>query len=76
MPKNTLILGSIKYIHVRNDVLDARGNADIAKLKPVSRIGGIKYALIKDVFPLPRPSWENDGGEIVKVLKIKERSVL
>ncbi len=76
LPKNTLILGSVKYIHVRNDVLDARGNADIAKLKPVSRIGGINYALIKDVFPLPRPSWEKDGEEITKVLEKKERSVL
>jgi len=78
VPKNTLILGSIKYIHVRNDVLDARGNADIAKLKPVSRIGGINYALIKDVFPLPRPSWEKDGEEIVKTLEknLKERSAL
>ena len=72
--KNTLILGSVKYIHVRNDVLDARGNADIAKLKPVSRIGGITYALTNDVFPLPRPSWEKDGEEIMKMLGENKRS--
>ena len=50
-------------------MLDARGNPDIAKLRPVSRIGGISFALIKDVFPLPRPSWEKDGEEIMKVVE-------
>jgi hypothetical protein len=72
----TLILGSVKYVHVRNDVLDARGYADPAKLKPVSRLGGISYGLVKEAFQLPRPSWETDGKEILKALDGTERSAL
>ncbi|KAK2463827.1 hypothetical protein APHAL10511_004132 [Amanita phalloides] len=66
--KCTMILGTVKYIHIRNDVLDERGYADPAKLKPVSRLGNITYAVIKDALQLPRPTWEKDGEEIMKVL--------
>ncbi|KAG8888037.1 hypothetical protein FRB99_004163 [Tulasnella sp. 403] len=67
----TLILGLIKLIHVRNDILvdpstssDTAGSAprafsvDPAKLRAVSRMGGITYGRIGEGFEIPRPVWE------------------
>ena len=56
----TLILGLVKKIHIRNDVLNEKGTVDPACLKPVSRMGDITYARLGDGFRLPRPSW-NEG---------------
>ncbi|KAJ7074963.1 hypothetical protein B0H15DRAFT_868347 [Mycena belliarum] len=52
-----LVLGSVKYIHVRKAVLNERGVVDPAKLKPVGRMGDITYVKIGDGFRIPRPSW-------------------
>ncbi|KAG6907687.1 hypothetical protein DXG01_007790 [Tephrocybe rancida] len=53
----TLILGTVKYIHVRNDVLDERGNVDPGKLKPVARMGGTLYAKVNEGYNIYRPNW-------------------
>lgn len=53
----TMILGNVKYIHVRKDVLNERGNVDPAKLKPMGRMGDITYARSTEGFRLERPSW-------------------
>lgn len=65
----TLILGTIKYIHIRNDVLDERGYIDIAKLKPVARLGGLLYARITEAFRIPRPVWQDTGKAIESALE-------
>lgn len=54
---NTLVLGLIKMIHVRNSVLDQDGLVDPAKLKAVSRLGGSVYARVGEGFEIARPSW-------------------
>jgi len=54
---NTLVLGSVKYVHVRKDVLDERGNADPAKLKAVARMGGNIYARINEGYKIERHAW-------------------
>ncbi|CAA7267220.1 unnamed protein product [Cyclocybe aegerita] len=65
----TLILGTIKYIHIRNDVVDpARGVADPSKLRPIARMGGVTYAKVSDGYALPRESWKEKEKEIRKVL--------
>lgn len=44
---------------VREDVLNEEGSIiDPAKLKPVSRLGGITYGRTTEGFELPRPDWE------------------
>jgi len=46
---------------VREDVVNEQGNMiDPAKLKPVSRLGGISYGRTTEGFELPRPDWEKD----------------
>ncbi|KAG5352360.1 hypothetical protein C0989_002681 [Termitomyces sp. Mn162] len=60
----TLILGTIKYIHVRKDVLDERGNVDPGKLKPVARMGGTLYAKVNEGYNIYRPNWKEHGEPI------------
>jgi len=55
--KTTLILGKVVRVHIAEDVLDKQtGTVDIAKLKPVGRLGGTEYCRIADVFQLERPA--------------------
>jgi hypothetical protein len=56
----TLVLGSIKFIHMRNDVLDDGGLPHIGKLRPVSRIGPPLFARVSEGFALPSvmESWK------------------
>jgi len=65
---STLILAHVKYIHVRNDMLAARGGIDITKFKPVARMGDISYARVGDAFRLARPSWAQEETTIQDVL--------
>ena len=60
----TLVLGLVKHIHVRKDVLNERGVVDITKLKPISRNGDISYARVGDSFRIPRPAWNEEGEKI------------
>ncbi|KAK9893447.1 hypothetical protein P389DRAFT_175512 [Cystobasidium minutum MCA 4210] len=53
----TLILGRIRRFHVRKDILGPTGAIDTGKLLPVSRLGGISYGRVTDVFEIPRPTW-------------------
>ncbi|KAF8632170.1 hypothetical protein AX17_004911 [Amanita inopinata Kibby_2008] len=71
--KGTLVLGSVKYIHVRNDVLDERGHADPGKLKPIARLGNITYGTLKQGYQIPRHSWEKDGKDILEALETLKR---
>jgi len=64
----TLILGTIKYIHARNDCLNEKGLFDPEKLKPVARLGGITYTKVNDVFNISRSSWRKHGDEIQEYL--------
>lgn len=70
----TLILGLVKCIHVRNDVLNERGVVDYAKLKPVGRLGDISYARVGDAFRLPRLAWKLEGEKIGEFLKGVEQT--
>jgi len=49
-----LIVGEILRAHVADRVL-TEGRVDIEKLRPVGRLGGDGYTIVRDVFHLPRP---------------------
>ncbi|TEB37629.1 hypothetical protein FA13DRAFT_1726740 [Coprinellus micaceus] len=58
----TVVFGLIKYIHVRESVLDAsKQSVDPAKLRPVSRLGGARYGRLTEAFELERIDWNNLG---------------
>ena len=59
MPSATLVLGRVKYIHVRNSVLRSDGlRADPAKLRAVSRLGSKTYGTLGEGFDLRKPEWD------------------
>ncbi len=50
----TLVVGEIVAIHVADRILT--GDAiDVAKLRPLSRLGGLSYGLIDRTLEIPRP---------------------
>jgi len=64
----TMILGSVKYIHVRKDVLTDKGIVDPGKLKAVGRMGDNSYSRATEGFRLLRPSWQVIGEDITKAV--------
>jgi len=67
----TLILGLVKHIHVRKDVLTDRGTVDPTKFKPLGRLGANNYATLGDGFRLLRPAWKDEQKNIEEVSKAK-----
>ncbi|THH11519.1 hypothetical protein EW146_g8011 [Bondarzewia mesenterica] len=65
----TLILGLVKYVHVRKDVFTENGTVDPARLKPVSRLGDTTYSRLGDGFRLARPSWSQEGEKLQEATK-------
>jgi len=61
---NTLILGVVKYIHIRKDILNEQGVVDIAKLMPLSRLGDFSFGRLTEGFQIPVPSWANIADEV------------
>ena len=58
-----LVVGEILWGHVAEEVL-TDGRVDVTKLKPLGRLGGANYAVVRDVLTLPRPQVErpSPGG--------------
>ena len=53
----TLILGLVKAVHVRKDMLTSRGLVDPSRLRAVGKMGDITYARQGAMFRIPRPDW-------------------
>src|SRR3546814_19002314 len=54
--RNAVVFGQVIGIHIDESVL-TNGKVDIAKLKPVSRLGYMDYCVVEDVFAMARPAW-------------------
>ncbi|KAN0128132.1 hypothetical protein V8E53_014047 [Lactarius tabidus] len=68
VPSTTLVLGRVRYAHVRHSVLQPDGlRANPAKLRPISRISGQTYARLGEGFNLQRPEW----SDVKRVLEAK-----
>jgi flavin reductase (DIM6/NTAB) family NADH-FMN oxidoreductase RutF len=50
-----VVICDIVCVHVRDEILDAKGAVDAAKLDSVGRLGGEDYATTRDRFQLARP---------------------
>ena len=48
-----LVLGAVELIHVDDEVIDARGRLDAARLDLVGRMAGLGYCTTRDRFDLP-----------------------
>ncbi|KAF8590999.1 hypothetical protein K439DRAFT_1381453 [Ramaria rubella] len=68
----TLVLGHVRMFHVRNSILNEKGTVETAKLRPVSRLGGLTYGRIGDSFDLPRLSWKKEKDAVERLMKEKQ----
>lgn len=50
----TLVIGEVLAFHIHKPAYQG-GKIMVEELKPVSRLGGLRYGLVGDVFELPRP---------------------
>lgn len=64
---NSLVIGTVVGIHVRDDVITEDGLIDIRKIKPLARLGYMDYSVVDDFFRLDRPP----GGGMEGVPKAK-----
>jgi len=53
-PRSFLVLGEVVGIHLDEAILTA-GLVDAAKLRPLARLGYMDYAVVDEVFAMPRP---------------------
>ena len=51
---NFVVFGEVTGVHMRDDCL-VDGRFDITRYRPLSRLGYMDYAVIRDVFSMPRP---------------------
>lgn len=51
---NAMIIGEVVGIHIDESIL-VDGQIDIAKLKPIARLGYMDYAVVESTFTMPRP---------------------
>ncbi|KAF9484821.1 hypothetical protein BDN70DRAFT_928067 [Pholiota conissans] len=62
---STLILGLVKYIHMRNDIIEpTKGTVDPGKLRAVGRLGGVTYSTVAGGFTIERPTWKDYGAQL------------
>ena len=54
---NTAIFGRVVGVHIDESVL-TDGLVDVAKLRPIARMGYMDYAVVREVFEMRRPSVE------------------
>jgi len=50
----TMVVGQVVGVHI-DDALIVDGRVDITKARPIARLGYMDYAVVDDVFAIPRP---------------------
>ena len=51
---NTMILGEVVGVHIADEAL-TDGMVDVARIKPIGRLGYTHYAVIDETFSMTRP---------------------
>lgn len=64
-----MVLGTVKAIHIRNDLLNDRGLVDPNKLKPVARLGDISFSSIGPGYRMEQKVWKKDEKELEEAAK-------
>jgi flavin reductase (DIM6/NTAB) family NADH-FMN oxidoreductase RutF len=59
-PNNT-VFGQVVGIHISDDIL-TEGMVDMAKFRPIARLGYFDYTVVDNVFTMPRPEVETVLG--------------
>jgi flavin reductase (DIM6/NTAB) family NADH-FMN oxidoreductase RutF len=56
---HSLIIGRVVGVHIRDDVLTADGRIDIARIRPLARLGYLDYTSVESAFTMPPPDGPN-----------------
>jgi flavin reductase (DIM6/NTAB) family NADH-FMN oxidoreductase RutF len=51
-----VVIGRVVHLHVDESVLFGGDKIDLAKLKPIGRLGGNGYCRVTDLFKMVRPT--------------------
>lgn len=54
--RNAVVFGEVIGIHIDDSVL-TDGLVDMAKLRPIARLGYMDYCVVDEVFAIKRPDW-------------------
>ncbi|MEQ9609334.1 MAG: flavin reductase family protein [Kiloniellaceae bacterium] len=54
--RNAVVFGQVIGVHIDESVL-TDGLVDMAKLKPIARLGYMDYCVVEEVFAIQRPEW-------------------
>jgi flavin reductase (DIM6/NTAB) family NADH-FMN oxidoreductase RutF len=57
---NIIVIGEVVGIHIDDSVL-TDGLVDMAKVKPIGRLGYLDYTTVEDVWAMRRPQWPEDA---------------
>jgi len=55
---NYMVIGEVVGVHIDESIL-TDGLVDIAKVKPVTRLGYMDYATTESVYQMFRPKWKD-----------------
>lgn len=58
---NTLVIGRVVGVHVRDDALTPDGRVDVECIRPIARLGYQDYATVERVWQLTRPRGGGDA---------------
>lgn len=56
---HNVIIGRVVGIHIRDEVLTPDGKIDIAKVRPLARMGYLDYTSVELIFTMPPPDGPN-----------------
>lgn len=63
----SVVIGEILRFHLRDDILSGSGKAvSLEHYRPISRLGGTAYGLLRETFDMPRPKMTEDGSKVVE----------
>ena len=57
-----IVIGDVVHVHVCEKVLDTRGRIDPGALRAVGRMGGLSYALTRELLEIPFGARAIEGG--------------
>lgn len=54
-----IVIGRVVGVHIADDALTPEGRIDVAKIRPLARLGYLDYTSVESVFTMPPPDGPN-----------------
>ena len=62
----TLIVGTVSYVHIRDDIVNEKNYIDVAELAPIGRSAGADYVYVRDTFTMERNHYDPEAATAVR----------